>query len=84
MASLEQLRQLIGEILELGDRTATLNSDTRLLGGLPELDSMAVVALITALEQEFHIIVHDDDIDAETFDTLGSLLEYVRGKQQVI
>ncbi len=81
MATLGQIRQLIGEILELEDRTEKLTADTPLLGNLPELDSMAVVAVITELEQRFGIIVDDDDIDAEAFESLGSLLDFVVRKQ---
>lgn len=80
MVTLEQIRQLIGDILELGSRTEVLTVDTPLLGNLPELDSMGVVAVITELEQRFDIIVDDDDIGAETFETLGSLLDYVQRK----
>ena len=82
MATLDQIRQLIGDILQLGDRTETLSADTPLLGNLPELDSMAVVAVITELEQRFGIVVDDDDIGAETFENLGSLLEFVEHKQE--
>lgn len=82
MATLDQIRQLIGEVLELGDRTETLTADTPLLGNLPELDSMAVVAVITELERRFGFIVDDDDIGAETFETLGSLLDFVEHKQE--
>ena len=82
MATLDQIRHLIGDILELGDRTKTLTADTALLGNLPELDSMAVVAVITELEQRFDIIVEDDDIGAETFETLGSLVDFVEHKQE--
>jgi acyl carrier protein len=81
MVTLDQIRYLIGEILELGDRTETLTTDTPLLGNLPELDSMAVVAVITELEQRFDIVVDDDDRGAETFETLGSLLDFVVRKQ---
>src|SRR5215831_21105075 len=42
-----EVRDVLGKVLQLGDRTQTLHSDSRLLGALPELDSMAVVAVIT-------------------------------------
>ena len=80
MVALEELRQLVGEILDLGDRASSLEGSSQLLGSLPELDSMAVVALITELEQRFAIVIDDDDIDATTFETLGSLLEFVNTK----
>jgi acyl carrier protein len=51
-----------------------------LFGSLPELDSMAVVAVITALEERFGFEVDDDEITAETFETVGSLSAFVAGK----
>lgn len=81
MVTLDQIRHLIGDILELGNSADKLAADTPLLGNLPELDSMAVVAVITELEQRFGIVVEDDDIGAETFETLGSLLDFVLHKQ---
>jgi len=54
--------------------------DTPLLGAIPELDSMAVVALITAIEERFGFTVDDDEIDGSVFTTLGSLIDFVQGK----
>lgn len=74
---LNEVKGLLRETLQLGDRAAGFDRDTRLLGSLPELDSMAVVTVITALEERFGITVDDDDISAETFETVGSLVRYV-------
>jgi acyl carrier protein len=52
-----------------------------LLGSLPELDSMAVVSLIAALEAQFDIAIDDDEISASTFETLGSLAAFVARKR---
>ena len=41
---------------------------------------MAVVALITTLEERFGFAVDDDDIEGSTFATVGSLTEFVEGK----
>ena len=41
---------------------------------------MAVLTVILGLEEEFGIIVEDDDISAETFETVGNLLAFVRSK----
>ncbi|HEC00164.1 MAG TPA: acyl carrier protein, partial [Sphingomonadales bacterium] len=62
------------------DRANDIESDTPLLGNIPELDSMAVAMLITALEEHFDIFVDDDDISAETFETFGSLCDFVEEK----
>lgn len=51
-----------------------------MLGALPELDSMAVVSLITAMEEQFGIVVDDDDIDGSTFSTVAALADFVSGK----
>jgi acyl carrier protein len=53
---------------------------TYLLGAIPELDSMAVVALITSLEERFGIVIDDDDLDGQTFATVGALMDFVSGK----
>lgn len=57
-----------------------MNAQTRLLGAIPELDSMAVVSLITALEEQFGITVEDDEIGAATFESLGTLANFVEQK----
>lgn len=41
---------------------------------------MAVVTLITTLEDHFGLVVDDDDIDGMTFATIGSLTDFVSGK----
>jgi acyl carrier protein len=80
MSTFERVRQIIGDVLQLGARTASLSADSGLLGNIPEFDSMAVVSVITALEDSFGIIVEDDEIDAATFETVGSLAAFVDGK----
>ena len=73
-------RQLVGDVLGLGFRVEGLERDTPLVGNLPELDSMAVVSVITALEEHFGFVVDDDDDVSQAFDTLGSLTRYVEAK----
>ena len=80
MATFEQVRDLVGDVLQLGERTTSLRPDSALLGNLPEFDSMAVVNVITALESRFGILIEDDDISADTFDTMGTLAAFVQAK----
>lgn len=75
-----QVKQILADTLNLGGRVAGMTVTTPLLGALPELDSMAVVALIGKLEERFDIAVMDDEITADTFATLGSLVQFVEGK----
>jgi acyl carrier protein len=72
----EVLRQL-DEVLSLGGRALAFNRDTPLLGAIAELDSMAVVTLLTTLEERLGIAVNDDEIDGSTFATVGSLVDFV-------
>lgn len=81
MSAVEEVKQLLAELLELGSRADAFRADTLLLGNLPELDSMAVVAVITELEERYGIVIEDGDIDAETFETLGSLASFVTLKR---
>lgn len=76
----QEVRTILGEVLQLGPRAAELESETLLLGNLPELDSMAVVTLITALEEHFAIFVDDDDDLAGAFTSLGTLVSYITEK----
>ena len=78
--SLKEVRSVLGKVLQLGPRVETMDASTPLLGAIPELDSMAVVSLITALEEHFGIAIADDDIDGATFATLGALVQFVEQK----
>lgn len=75
-----EVLRVLDEVLSLGGRTASFTHDTPLLGAIPELDSMAVVTLITSLEEQFGMVIADDDIDGSTFATVGSLADFVAGK----
>jgi len=77
---IDDVKQVLNSTLQLGARTAKLELSTPLLGALPELDSMAVVSLIAALEDRFGIVVNDDEIGAEAFETLGALVRFVEQK----
>jgi acyl carrier protein len=76
----EELRALLADTLQLGARADGLTADSALLGALPELDSQAVVQLITAIEDHFGFAVADDDVSADTFATFGTLSEFVASK----
>lgn len=80
MQNLDEVRDILSDVLSLGERKSFLNVDSGLLGSIPELDSMAVVNVITALEEHFDIMVNDDEISARTFETLGSLTSFIEQK----
>ena len=71
---------VLDEVLSLKGRARGFSLNTPLLGAIPELDSMAVVALITTLEERFGFTVDDDEIDGSVFASLVSLIGFVQGK----
>lgn len=79
--TIDDVKTILADVLNIEGGAAALQPETQLLGNLPELDSMAVVTLIGALEDHFGIVVEDDEISASTFDTLASLAAFVDGKQ---
>ena len=76
----DQVREILRDVLSLGARAERLEAGSPLLGALPELDSMAVVSVIAALEDRFGFTVDDDEISGATFATFGSLVEFVAAK----
>jgi acyl carrier protein len=80
MSEVRDIIDLLRDSLQLGERAAKFDAATPLLGSLPELDSMAVVSVITALEDRYGFVVNDDEISAEAFETVGSLHTFVNRK----
>jgi acyl carrier protein len=80
MQHVQEVTNILADVLSLGERKNSLTADSVLLGNIPELDSMAVVNVITALEEHFGITVDDDEISAQTFETVGSLTGFVEQK----
>lgn len=75
-----EVLQALDHALCLGGRGLAFKRSTHLLGAIPELDSMAVVNLIGALEERLGIVIDDDDLDGEAFATVGSLVDFASTK----
>lgn len=75
------VRALLRDVLSLSqERADAFEADTPLFGALPELDSMAVAGLLTEMEDRFDILIEDEDIDRDTFETFGTLVAFLRAK----
>lgn len=77
MALIDDVIPLLKEVLQVKH---SLTSESALLGDMPEFDSMAVVSVLTGLEEQFGIMIDDDEVDASIFETVGSLVSFVEGK----
>jgi len=75
---------LLDDVLHLGGRALAFDEKTMLLGSVPELDSMAVIALITGIEERFRCVIDDDEIDSAVFATVGSLTQFVGLKTGIL
>lgn len=82
MSLLPDVLRVLDDSLNLGGRSAGFDADTPLLGALPELDSMAVVTLISGLEQHFGVMLPDDELDGSVFATVGSLTAFMHEQLQ--
>ena len=78
--ALEFVKDLFRNQLQLGDRADELTRDSAVVGAIPEFDSVAVVSLITAIEEQLGVEIDDDEITGELFATVGSLTDFVEQK----
>lgn len=76
----DEIREILRDTLQLGSRADKLTATSPLLGAVPEFDSMAVVTVLTMVEEEFGITIDDDEVSAEIFETVGSLAGFVDRK----
>lgn len=71
------VRDIIAQTLQLADDGLSLTRESDLLRSLPEIDSVAMVTILTAIEEHFDFLIDDTDVTVETFATLGSLMQFV-------
>lgn len=80
MVAVQEIVTVLDSVLQLGDRAEQFDESTALLGSIPEFDSMAVVMVIGALEDNYGFIVDDDEMSADIFETVGALQQFVNAK----
>lgn len=80
MRDVKEVVEILRSTLQLGRRADSFTAETLLLGHVPEVDSMAVVAILTAIEDQYGITIDDDEMSAEVFTSVGSLSQFVDSK----
>lgn len=80
MSLFDEITSLICETLQLDKSSVTLQKETPLLGAIPEFDSMVVVTLLTGIEEQYGVMIDDDEVGADIFETIGSLVQFVEQK----
>ena len=76
----DHVKKILDEVLYLDGRSAAMDQNTPLLGSLPELDSLAIVEVVAAIEKEFRFSFEDDEINADVMASLGSLTSFIDQK----
>jgi acyl carrier protein len=80
MSVFDDVKNILSSVLQLPASSAALSAESPLLGAMPEFDSMAVVSVLTALEDHYGFFIDDDEIDADVFQTLGTLVKFIEQK----
>jgi acyl carrier protein len=83
MAIEAALLALLREVLGL-PAAFPLERHTLLLGAVSALDSMAVVTLLDECETTFGFTVADDELSAEVFTSVGTLVDWVAARATVL
>jgi acyl carrier protein len=74
---IDNLRQIVVERLDVKLRLDDIDDETPLFAGGMELDSFAVVELITLIEKQYEFDFTDTDLSPENFVNLRSVAELV-------
>ena len=76
-STFDGVKAVLVEALGIDERADSLTAETPLFGSMPELDSLAVVEVVTSLEERFGFEIDDDDFTGDVFETVGTLAEFV-------
>lgn len=71
---------ILQSTLGVAPGTIAADPETPVLGAIPEMDSMSVVSILVSLEEQYGVMVDDDEIDADVFATVGSLTRFLESK----
>ena len=75
--TLEKLRRLVAEQLDINRRLDEIDADVPILGGGLNLDSLALVGLVSITEQYFEIEFGEDELNMDSFASLRSLAKVI-------
>ena len=70
------LEAMLGKALPARD----IDEDTRLLGHGIGLDSIEILGLVAALEDEFDLTIDDTELDVQHFATVGRVIHLILPK----
>ena len=77
---IERIRDFVMSNFPLAKERALSDDDSLLDGGI--VDSLGVLDIVTFLEGEFDIEMSDEDLVADSFETVGGIAAVVQQKKQ--
>lgn len=80
MDSVQITKQILADALQLGSKVESFDRHTELAGALPELNSLTIVSIITAIEEQLDCTVDDEELEMEIFETVGTLADFIETK----
>ena len=81
MNALPEIERFIVDELLLGETQVRLGPDEALVSS-GVLDSMALLRLVSFLEERFSVVVEDGELIPTNFETLNKINAYVKMKSQ--
>jgi len=79
----DRIKKLIVEKVLVGVDPSEIGNDSQLVAELG-LDSIQIIGLIGGLEEEFDMVLEDDDLDFELFSTVNNLTKLVETKTKKV
>ncbi len=77
---MHQLKEIIAYKLDVNLSIEEIDENVSLYEDGLGLDSMAIVDLIVAIEKEFSLKIDDEELNAELFNTLSNLAQFLQPK----
>jgi acyl carrier protein len=77
MSLIESVLRILDTELNLQGAALSFTSATKLRGSVPQLDSMAIVSLVTAMEEQLGFEFPEEQLDGAIFETVGTLVDCV-------
>lgn len=79
MSTEQRVRDLIADNVRWGGDRSQLTADFALIDN-QVIDSLGMISLVSALEDEFGIDVDDEDLVPDNFATIGQIAAFIESK----
>ena len=80
MSALDVAIRILASNLQI-DREE-LDADTEILGNFPEFNSLTIVGIVSAIEEELDCVIEDDEINTEIGATVEDLADFIQSKSE--